>query len=140
VNDTLVIGLGNPLMGDDGIGWNVAEALAVDPPEGVDVEFGGTDTLRLLDRMSARRNVFLVDATANGQPGDVTVWTGVPQPSRNAHHLSVTESIEMLKLMLPDTRITLIVVGIEGVRIGDSTLDPGPIAARVRRVIEDGRG
>ena len=25
---TLVIGLGNPILGDDGVGWKVAEAVA----------------------------------------------------------------------------------------------------------------
>jgi len=58
----VVIGLGNPLMGDDGIGWHVAERLATDPrlPSGVEAIQGGTDLLRCAARIEGRRRAILI--------------------------------------------------------------------------------
>jgi len=66
---TLVIGLGNPILGDDGVGWKVAEQLdadlrQVDLPEGVNLEFeflslGG---LSLMERMEGYQDVLVVDS------------------------------------------------------------------------------
>ena len=64
----LVIGLGNPLMGDEGVGCHVADRLAADPrlPEHVEVISGGTDLLRYADRMEGRGRVVIVDAIQDG--------------------------------------------------------------------------
>ena len=70
-----VIGLGNPLMGDDGIGWHVAERLAADPrlPDGVEAIQGGTDLLRCAARIEGRRRVIVVDAVRDdAAPGTVS--------------------------------------------------------------------
>ena len=52
----LVIGLGNPLVGDEGVGCLLAERLASDPrlPEDIEVIDGGADLLGCADRMSGR--------------------------------------------------------------------------------------
>jgi Ni,Fe-hydrogenase maturation factor len=75
----LVIGLGNRLMGDEGIGWHVADRLAGDPrlPEPVEVLRGGTDLLRYAGEMEGRNRVILIDAIDDGcAPGSVTVFDG----------------------------------------------------------------
>jgi hydrogenase maturation protease len=71
---TLVVGLGNSLLTDDGVGIYVAHALAARrlPPnvEVVETSLGG---LRLLDAMGGYERVVLVDAiqTAGGRPGQL---------------------------------------------------------------------
>ena len=47
----VVIGLGNPLLADDGVGVHAVQRLAADPhaPYGLDTLDGGTLGLRLLD-------------------------------------------------------------------------------------------
>jgi hydrogenase maturation protease len=69
--DTLIIGLGNPLRGDDGVGITVARALSERMlPAGVEVVDGGTQGLGLVSVMEGRRRVILVDAADVGQaPG-----------------------------------------------------------------------
>lgn len=61
---TVVIGLGNPLMGDDGLGIAVARQLLSrdDLPDGVQVVDGGTWGLNLLPVIEDAEHVLLVDA------------------------------------------------------------------------------
>ena len=72
---TLVLGLGNPVLGDDGIGCRVAQALggaAEDLEAEIDTcEKGG---LSLMERMLGYRRVILIDAltTGEGPRGRVT--------------------------------------------------------------------
>ena len=66
---TLVIGLGNPLRGDDGAGVRTIEHLAAQalPPD-VEVVDGGTQGLGIVNLMEGRRRVILVDAADVGKP------------------------------------------------------------------------
>lgn len=68
---TLVIGLGNPLRGDDGIGVRVVQELASRrlPPD-VEVLDGGTQGLGIVNELEGRERVILVDAANVGaSPG-----------------------------------------------------------------------
>lgn len=69
---TLVIGLGNALRADDGVGARVAQALAERAlPGDVEVVEGGTLGLDLVNLMEGRRRVILVDAAEMGRtPGE----------------------------------------------------------------------
>ena len=73
-----IIGVGNPLMADDGLGIVAAERLAaLDWPEGVEVLDGGTGGLTLLDLLAGARGVILLDAVAMGAaPGTLRRFTG----------------------------------------------------------------
>ena len=70
----LVLGIGNILLGDEGAGVRVAEALGsryAVPPE-VEVIDGGTMGLELLPYLADRRLLILVDAVNTGAaPGTV---------------------------------------------------------------------
>ena len=70
---TLIVGLGNPLRGDDGVGVRVAEALAAQPlPDGVEVIDGGTQGLGIVNLLENKKRVILVDAADIGkQPGEL---------------------------------------------------------------------
>lgn len=69
--DTLVIGLGNPLRGDDGVGMRIADLLTRRAlPDGVEVAHGGTGGLELVNLMEGWPRVIVVDAAEVGQaPG-----------------------------------------------------------------------
>ena len=69
-----IIGIGNPLMGDDGVGIAAVESLtAMALPEGVEVVDGGTAGLTLLDLMEGAGTVILVDAMEMGKPPGTVV-------------------------------------------------------------------
>lgn len=77
---TLVIGLGNPVLGDDGVGWRVAEALekrlgnssADDTTEIVFLSLGG---LSLMENMIGYDRVILIDAINTGDGVEGSVYT-----------------------------------------------------------------
>ena len=71
---TLVLALGNPLRGDDGVGQAVLTALeAAGLPPGVDAVDGGTAGLETVLTLQGYRRALLVDAAdMRAAPG---VWT-----------------------------------------------------------------
>jgi hydrogenase maturation protease len=95
---TAIIGLGNPLRGDDGVGVRVAEALAALPlPRDVEVIDGGTQGLGIVNLMEGRQRVILVDAANVGEtPGqfvrftlDEVDWLGGTSPLGDGQYLNI---------------------------------------------------
>lgn len=69
---TVILGIGNWLMSDDGVGVHAAQALALDPPPGVEVVDAGTDVLSALSFLEQADRVLIIDAArAGGNPGTV---------------------------------------------------------------------
>jgi hydrogenase maturation protease len=69
--ETLILGIGNPQFGDDGVGIFIAEMLAKrELPRGVRVEEAGLPGWGLPNWLEGKSNVILVDAIEMGQaPG-----------------------------------------------------------------------
>lgn len=69
---TLVVGLGNPILGDDGVGWRVAERVAALLPQAlageVEVERFALGGLSLMERMVGYRRAIVIDAITTGAP------------------------------------------------------------------------
>jgi hydrogenase maturation protease len=72
-NSILILGLGNVLLGDEGLGVRAAEALLEqDLGEGVEVVDGGTSALDvLLSRQPGYRLVVIDAVRGGGEPGTV---------------------------------------------------------------------
>lgn len=68
---TLILGIGNTLYGDDGLGVRVAEELAQQRlPTGVVVEIAGLNGVDLVIKMDGWQRVILIDAVQMGaKPG-----------------------------------------------------------------------
>jgi hydrogenase maturation protease len=69
----LVIGLGNQLHGDEGVGIHVAERMnQIELPEGVEVMDGGTIGHDMIFYLEGRSKLICVDAVKMGQtPGTI---------------------------------------------------------------------
>ena len=76
--NTLIIGYGNPLRCDDGVGVRAAERLAArdeevdaspSPPEGIAVIACHQLTIELAPLVAAVERLILMDACAEGEPG-----------------------------------------------------------------------
>jgi hydrogenase maturation protease len=87
----LVVGYGNPLRSDDGVGWHAAELLATDQRlAGARVLARHQLVPELAEDISQASLVVLVDASTYGQPGSVSVRQIGPRPATPAtwsHHL-----------------------------------------------------
>lgn len=71
--DTLIIGIGNSLLTDDGAGVHVIERLQqADLPAGVELVDGGTLGFALLEMVESARRLIVVDAAQlDAEPGTV---------------------------------------------------------------------
>lgn len=116
---TLVLGLGNVLMGDEGVGVAVVRSLEQHPmPEGVECLDGGTGGFLLLDPLENADRIILVDAAADGNAiGTVTRTT--PRFSRDfpptltAHDIGVKDLLDALYIQGGDRRIVLYAITID---------------------------
>ena len=65
---TLIIGWGNPIAGDDGLGWRAAEIVAscIAEAEDVDIVVSSHGGLRIAERMLGYDRVIVLDATVAG--------------------------------------------------------------------------
>lgn len=97
---TLVLGLGNVIMGDEGVGVHVVRAIAQRTlPVGVECLDGGTGGFVLLEPLQNAGRIVLIDATADGNPpGTVTRTT--PKfakdypPTLTAHDIGVKDLLD----------------------------------------------
>ena len=88
--EILVLGVGNVLMADDGIGVHVIRRLAAEHvPDGVRMVDGGTLGLDLLPMVADARALIVVDAVdMNEQPGAVRVLRGAELHGALGGHIS----------------------------------------------------
>jgi hydrogenase maturation protease len=70
---TLIIGIGNPLRSDDGLGWTVAEQLSRNDDMCCDIQRVHQLTPELAQWMAVADLVVMVDASREGEPGELRV-------------------------------------------------------------------
>ncbi len=137
---TLVLGLGNPILGDDGVGWRVVEAVASCAlPSQVEVDRCSLGGLSLMERMSGYERVILVDAIYTGEqpPGSIRCFTLAELPDRSvghttsAHDTSLRNALNVGRSMgiaLPEEEYVTI-VAIEAERVYDFSEELSPAVA-----------
>jgi hydrogenase maturation protease len=150
---TLVVGLGNPILGDDGVGWRVVEALErrlarnnEDARSDGDVEFDrlAVGGLSLMERLVGYDRVVLVDAILGPEPPGMVFARPLSEvASRLAGHLDsahdapLTEALSAGRALgahLPD-EITVVGVAARHVDEFDERLSP-PVAAAVDPAVD----
>ena len=102
----LVLGIGNPIIGDDGVGFRVIEALEADPPPG-DVTLTSSDVsgFAILDYIVDSDEVIIVDAiqTVNGRAGDICRLAlddfRVTKHTPSAHDVDLPTALEIGKIL-----------------------------------------
>lgn len=114
----LVLGIGNILMGDEGVGVYVVRHLEKEAaPNGVELLDGGTGSFLLLDPMQLARKVILIDATLDGNPPG-TVRRLVPRFSTDyprtlaAHDIGLKDLLDAFYLMGHQVDVVLLAVSI----------------------------
>ncbi len=72
---TLVLGVGNPILSDDGVGIHVARELKKRNLKGITIDELAASGLELLDVIRGYDKLVIIDAiqTNNGKPGDLYV-------------------------------------------------------------------
>ena len=106
VKKTLVIGMGNVLMQDEGIGVRAVEELVnrYHIPTGVEVVDGGTTGMELFEPMRQADNLIIADAVNTGAPYGSLVRIAnheIPaffQTKLSNHQLGVSDLLALLTL------------------------------------------
>ncbi len=139
----LVLGLGNLLLSDEGVGVRVAEALVAGGrlPTDVEVVDGGTSGMELLEIMMGRRLIVVADAISSERhrSGDIIRLDGAEldqffQQRMSPHQIGLTDVLAALQLMdaSPD-RLVLFGIVPRSLELG-LELTPPVAAARDRLV------
>jgi hydrogenase maturation protease len=132
---TLVLGIGNLLMGDEGVGVRAVERLQREAwPAGVTVVDGGTGGFHLLEYLQDFAPIVMIDATMDGRPAGTV---GVLRPkyasdfprALTAHDIGLRDLVESAVLLGPLPDITLVTVSIAEIKSMVMTLSPDVEAA-----------
>jgi hydrogenase maturation protease len=115
----LVLGIGNILLRDDGLGVRAVEAMRqMDLPQEIELVDGGTAGANLLDIMCDRQKVIVVDAMdAGAAPGTIVRMTLEDLASRRApvfssHEFSLLETVAMAQ-HLSAAPAELVLIGVQ---------------------------
>lgn len=143
---TIVVGLGNPILGDDGVGWRVVDALeerlaidtllrdAIGAIETDRLAVGG---LSLMERLVGYERALIVDADLTGALAAIRVapleeFEGRPAAHLDsAHDVSVGRAIEVARDLgsrVP-RHIMVVTIGIPSAAIFGDSLSPAVAAA-----------
>jgi len=123
---TLVLGIGNPILGDDGVGFRIAQELAKEiKDENIDVKDTSVDGLNLLELIVGYDRVILIDAimTGNGEVGEIYQFRleDIGEPAQSiisVHHLSLLTMIKLGRELFPKKmpeEVAVLGVGIQEV-------------------------
>ncbi len=145
-NKTLVLGLGNVLMGDEGIGvYAVRELEKLPLPPDVECLDGGTGAFTLLEPLESADRIILIDAANDDNPiGTVTRTT--PRFSRDypptltAHDVGMKDLLDVFYIQGGNHEIVLYAITIDPHQPIRMSLSPGAeeaVAVATRMILEE---
>jgi hydrogenase maturation protease len=141
----LVLGIGNILMGDEGVGVHTIKALEGKPfSEDVDILDGGTGGFHLMAYFQEYENVIMIDATMDKKPtGTVSLiepkFASDFPKTLSAHDIGLKDMIESITILGKVPKIYLITVTIDTIKSMYMELSPNvksAIPEVIRKVYE----
>ena len=141
-----MLGLGNVLMGDEGVGVHVVRAVEKHTlPASVECLDGGTGGFTLLEPLQEAARIILIDAAADGNPIG-TVTRTMPQFSRDypptltAHDVGMKDLLDMFYIQGGTHEIILYAITIDPkqpIRMSLSPEGEGWAAAAVKKILAE---
>ena len=141
----LILGIGNYLMGDEGVGVHLIHKMEeMELPEYMDILDGGTGGFFLMNVFDEYGTVIFVDATMDGKEGG-TIARIRPKFAADfpnvlsVHDVGLKDMIEVLYLQdkLPDMHlITISVEGIMPMTVGMTSKVENSIPAAIRTILD----
>lgn len=146
---TIVVGLGNPILGDDGVGWKVAEEVkrrltspTSSPPAGaageVDVDFLSLGGISLMEHLIGYERAILIDALfSDAELGSVMVSNLDQIPNYSAFHItsshdtSLQNALKLGKSLGAQLPNEVMVVGVSIRPVHDFSESLSPAVANV---------
>jgi len=131
----LILGVGNYLMGDEGVGVHLIQEMALRTlPDNVDILDGGTGGLLLLNCFEAYRSVIFVDATMDGrEAGTIDLirpkFASDFPTALSVHDVGLKDMIEAVYLTNSHPDIHLFTISVEEIKPMTVTLSSKVAAA-----------
>jgi len=138
---TLVLGIGNPILGDDGIGFHIAQELAKEiKDENIGVKDTSVNGLNLLELIVGYDKLIVIDAimTEEAKAGEIyrlkprssseTAWSTI-----SLHHLNLATTIEIGERLFPKEMPGEVIIFAIGAQ--EVTEVTGEMTARVKEAI-----
>ncbi len=131
----LVLGIGNVLMGDEGVGVHVLRQLEQEPcAAGVRLLDGGTGGVSLLTEFDGVQSIILIDATRDGRPAGTITYL---HPDRvvdlprglGAHDFGLKDLFAAAALIGQLPGLHLYTISVETIRPMCTELSPAVAAA-----------
>ncbi len=120
----LVVGVGNILMMDEGIGvYALRELEKKQLPENVTLTDAGTDIFKIMSLDNEYHTVIIIDAIRrNEAPGSIYKFSideiKVDADDKNAHRISIVEALKLIKFSVGNYKnCQMILMGIEPEKI-----------------------
>jgi hydrogenase maturation protease len=115
----VILGLGNLLLADDGVGVHAVRALGADPPPGAELVDVGTAVFTAQAAVERATEVIAIDAIEMGQPpgtiGRFELATGAsPAVPSSLHDFDL---LALVRSMPPARRPRAVVIGVQPERV-----------------------
>jgi hydrogenase maturation protease len=141
-SDTVVLGVGNTILSDDGVGVHAARLLQEDPrvPSGVTILDGGTIGLELVPYVADASRVLFLDAVNSGaSPGTLTRMTARDllgtSGGMSVHQLGVADLIAALALVSARVQ-DIVVLGVQPANTDWGTSLSPEVEAALARLVD----
>ena len=126
----LVMGVGNVLMGDEGVGVHAVRLLEQRAwPAGVALLDGGTGGFHLLSHVGACDILVMIDATLDGRPpGTITVieprYASDYPRALSAHDIGLKDLVDSAAILGSLPRVLLVTIAVASLQPMQMTLSP----------------
>lgn len=145
---TLIVGLGNPILGDDGVGWRIAQELQIagNLPSDADVICLAVGGISLMESLVGYKRAIIIDAIVTHKAPIGTIrrlkLEDLTDPSSghlsSAHDTSLQNALRIghdLGIQLPDE---IVVLTIESQKVYDFSEDLTPaVSAAIPNAISN---
>jgi hydrogenase maturation protease len=139
----LVLGLGNPLSSDEGVGLAALEALAsrVGSTPGIELLDGGTAGLGLVPRASTARKILVLDAVRAGEaPGTVLKLDGRAlrrdvRSTTSPHQIGLADVLSATGLLGDPAEVVVLGIEPETTALGVGLSEP--VEAALSRLVHE---
>jgi hydrogenase maturation protease len=135
---TILIGLGNPILGDDGVGWRVIEEFSKNEygeASSIETDCMAVGGLALMERLQGYDQAILVDAIQTGQHTSGTILIFRLDDfhqqenghTSSAHDVNLHTALQLgreMSIKLPEQ---VFIVGIEAQRVYDFSEELSPV-------------
>jgi len=142
IQDILILGIGNILLKDEGVGVHVVNKLKeMSLPDTIEIFDGGTAGLDLVDFIAGRKKLIVIDAVNAGEkPGTIYRLTEEnlhikPKAIMSFHEIDFIDALHM-SIVMDEKPEEIVVIGIEPKDMSDGTELSPEIEERIPRIIE----